>query len=73
MQKGLGERVERVLDEGQWFERGARVEFFESVAHPRRRTLESAALGSYEVLRCEQQRLGDTRWLAITLRPFRFR
>jgi hypothetical protein len=73
MQKVQAEQVERVLDEGQWFERGARVEFFESTAHPQQRTLEPAALGSYEVLTCEQQSMGDTRWLVITLRPFSFR
>jgi hypothetical protein len=73
MQKVQADQVERVLDEGQWFERGARVEFFESTAHPRQRTLEPAALGSYEVLKCERQSLNGTRWLAITLRPFSFR
>jgi hypothetical protein len=65
--------VERVLDEGQWFERGARVEFFESTTHPRQQTLEAAALGSYEVLKCEQQQVDGKRWVAITLRPFSFR
>jgi len=61
--------VERVPDEGQWFERGARVEFFDAARSGRRR-LELAALGSYEVLRCARLEADGTRWLAVTLRPF---
>jgi hypothetical protein len=61
--------VERVPDEGQWFERGTRVDFFE-VARPGYRCLEPAALGSYEVLRCARHETDGTRWLSVTLRPF---
>lgn len=61
--------VERVPDEGQWFERGTRVDFFEA-GRPEHRHLEAAALGSYEVLRCARLEADGTRWLAITLRPF---
>ena len=63
------ELVERVLDEGQWFERGTRVDFFGAERTERRR-LESAVLGSYEVLRCERLEDEGTRWLAVTLWPF---
>jgi hypothetical protein len=61
--------VERVPDEGQWFERGTRVDFFAAERLGRRR-LEAAALGSYEVLRCARLETDGTRWLAVTLRPF---
>jgi hypothetical protein len=68
------ELVERVLDEGQWFERGARVDFFGSspVGRSQRGHLESAALGFYEVLRCARLEADGQRWLAVTLRPFGF-
>lgn len=64
--------VERVPDEGQWFERGSRVDFFEASGadRSRRRHLEPAALGAYEVLRCARQEVNGQRWLAVTLRPF---
>ena len=64
--------VERVPDEGQWFERGTRVDFFFKVARPGHRRLEPAALGSYEVLRCARLEADGRRWLAVTLRPFGF-
>jgi hypothetical protein len=63
------EIVERVPDEGQWFERGARVDFFDG-ARPGRRCLEPAALGAYEVVRCARLSEGGTRWLSVTLAPF---
>ena len=61
--------VERVPDEGQWFERGTRVDFFEG-AHRGQRHLEPAALGSYEVLRCARLEADGARWLRVTIRPF---
>jgi hypothetical protein len=61
--------VERVPDEGQWFERGTRVDFFEA-SRPGHRHLEPAVLGSYEVLRCARLEADGTRWLTVTLRPF---
>jgi hypothetical protein len=66
------ELVERVPDEGQWFERGTRVDFFGTGGPGRRRAghLESAALGAYEVLRCTRLEADGQRWLAVTLRPF---
>ena len=63
------ELVERILDEGQWFERGTRVDFF-GAERPERRRLEAAVLGSYEVLRCARLEDEGKRWLAVTLRPF---
>jgi hypothetical protein len=61
--------VERVPDDGQWFERGTRVDFFETARAGQRR-LEPAALGSYEVLRCARLDVEGRRWLSVTLRPF---
>jgi len=58
--------VERVRDEGQWFDRGIRVEFFQ--ARPSCRELEKAALGSYEVLECARGVDDDGRWLDVRLR-----
>jgi len=63
------ELIERVADEGQWFERGTRVDFFEA-ARPGHRRLEPAALGSYEVLRCARFEADGAHWLSVTLRPF---
>jgi hypothetical protein len=61
-------RVERVADEGEWFDPGTRVEY--AVTSPRRpeRRLEKAVLGTYEVVCCERV-LDDARVLAVTLRP----
>ena len=61
--------VERIPDEGQCFERGTRVAFFEAGRSGRKR-LEAAALGPYEVLQCARLEADGTRWLAVTLRPF---
>ena len=69
MPVGRADLVERVPDEGQWFERGTRVDFFEA-ARPGHRRLELAALGSYEVLRCTRLEADGSRWLNVTLRPF---
>jgi hypothetical protein len=69
MPRVKAEIVERVPDEGQWFERGTRADFFEA-ARPGHRRLEPAALGSYEVLQCARLESDGTRWLDVTLRPF---
>jgi hypothetical protein len=61
--------VERIPDEGQWFERGARADFFE-VARSGNRRLEPATLGSYEVVRCARIQADGMSWLVVTLRPF---
>ena len=59
--------VERLLDAGQWFERGVRVEYFPHERDPRRQALELAALGSYEVVSCARVEAGDRRWLDVRL------
>jgi hypothetical protein len=62
--------VERMLDVGQWFEPGVRAEYFRAEHDPRLRALESAALGSYEVIGCRRVRVDEQRWLDVSLRPF---
>jgi hypothetical protein len=69
MSQVRAELVEHVPDEGQWFERGTRVDFFAAMRTGRRQ-LEPAALGSYEVLRCARLEADGARWLSVTLRPF---
>ena len=63
-----GELVERVTDDGQWFDQGERVEFFARAAGHLRPALEKAALGSYEVLGCSRVQAEGRRWLDISLR-----
>ena len=70
MRSGGRAFIERVPDKGQWFELGARVEFFEARENPLHMVLEPAILGSYEVLKCERLLATGTGWLAVTLRPF---
>jgi hypothetical protein len=70
MQKPPATFIERVLDEGQRFEPGVRVEFFPAEHDPRMQVLERAALGSYEVLGCDRVQAGDHRWLDVRLRRF---
>jgi hypothetical protein len=72
MQPMQGEIVERLPDDGQWFEHGARIDFFADV-RPGQRRLEPAILGAYEVLRCARLEAEGARWLSVTLQPFRFR
>ena len=60
--------VERIVDTGQWFERGVRVEYFPAADNPHAQALELAALGSYEVLGCARVETTDHRWLDIRLR-----
>ena len=59
--------VERVLDEGQWFDQGERVEFFPRAAGRLQPVLEKAVLGSYEVLSCIRVSAGGSRWLDVRL------
>jgi hypothetical protein len=67
MNEPAGVFVERVSDDGQWFDRGERVEFFPRAVGHLRPTLEKAALGSYEVLRCSRVRADGRRWLDVEL------
>lgn len=60
--------TERLIDTGQWFEPGVRAEYFPATHDPRRRTLEKAALGSYEVLGCDRVTVDDRRWIDVRLR-----
>ncbi len=62
--------VERMIDAGQWFERGLRVEYFPAEHDPRKQVLEKAALGSYEVLSCDRVEADNHRWLDVKLRRF---
>ena len=59
--------VERMPDTGQWFEPGARAEYFPMQHDPRRWALEAAALGSYEVLDCHRVAMCHRPWLEVTL------
>ena len=70
MREQHGTFVERLIDAGQWFEQGVRVEYFPAEHDPRKLTLEKAALGSYEVLGCDRVEADDRRWLDIRLRRF---
>jgi hypothetical protein len=65
-----GDRIERVPDEGQWFDEGLRVEYVEPVSERRGRRLEKAVFGAYEVVACTRLHGDDQRLLAVTLRPF---
>jgi hypothetical protein len=59
--------IERVRDEGQWFNRGERVEFFPGTGGRLQPALEKAALGPYEVLGCARVYAEDTHWLDVRL------
>ena len=68
MQEQRGMFTDRVADAGQWFERGVRAEYFPAEHDPRKRVLEKAALGSYEVLGCDRVEADDQVWLDVRLR-----
>ncbi len=65
-ERTANEFVERVSDQGQWFDQGVRVDFFQ--VRPRHRELEKAVLGSYEVLGCERVADVSGHWLNVRLR-----
>ena len=58
--------VERVRDQGEWFDRGLRVELFQ--VRPTHQELENAALGSYEVLECTRVEDSNGCWLDVRVR-----
>jgi hypothetical protein len=60
--------VLRIRDHGEWFEPGMRVDYFYPSAHARRRKLEKAALGSYEVEECKRVETNGRCWLHVKLR-----
>jgi hypothetical protein len=62
-----GELVERLADTGQWFEPGARAEYFPVEHDPRQRILQAAALGSYEVTDCHRVTVDRQPWLDVRL------
>jgi len=66
MDMPAGEFIERVRDQGQWFDPGIRVEFFG--LHPSQRQFEKAALGAYEVLACTRVQDASGAWLDVKLR-----
>ena len=60
--------IERVVDAGQRFEPGVRVDFFPAEHDPRNTVLEPAALGSYEVVGYARVEANERSWLDIRLR-----
>lgn len=67
MSTSADEGVERVRDEGQWFERGVRVDYFRTGSDARELSLEKAALGAYEVLDCKRIMDGGKPWLEVSV------
>jgi hypothetical protein len=62
--------VERVRDEGQWFDPGLRVEVTRPMGGRSTARIESAVFGAYEVLGCAHEEAGDEAYLAVRLRRF---
>ena len=62
--------VERVRDDGQWFDRGLRVEITQSASERAPGRIEKAILGAYEVLDCERADDAGETYLAVRLRRF---
>jgi hypothetical protein len=60
--------IKRVIDAGQRFEPGVRVDFFPAEHDPRESVLEPAALGSYEVVDYARVEANARAWLEIRLR-----
>jgi hypothetical protein len=60
--------VERVSDDGQWFEAGVRVDYFRTAPGSREFNLEQAVLGAYEVLGSKRVEVDGRRWLDVRLR-----
>ena len=68
MQERPATFIERVVDAGQRFEPGVRVELFPADHDPRQAVLEPAALGSYEVVGCVRVEADEGSWLDVRLR-----
>ena len=60
--------IERVVDAGQRFEPGVRVDFFPAEHDPRKSVLELAARGSYEVVGYARVEANARSWLDVRLR-----
>jgi hypothetical protein len=65
--------VERVRDEGQWFDRGLRVEITRPTAARTAGRIEKAVFGSYEVLGCAHEDDHGEAYLSVRLRRFAHR
>jgi hypothetical protein len=62
--------VERVRDDGQWFDRGLRVEITRPASERSPGRIQKAVLGAYEVLDCEHEDAGGQACLVVRLRRF---
>jgi hypothetical protein len=65
--------VERVRDEGQWFDRGLRVELTRPTVARSAGRIEKAVFGAYEVLGCAQEEADGEAYLTVRLRRFAHR
>jgi len=62
--------VERVRDDGQWFDRGLRVEITQPMSERSPGRIEKAVFGAYEVLDCAHEDDDGQTYLAVRLRQF---
>ena len=70
MNAGRDDFVERVRDDGQWFDRGLRVEVTRPTSGRVQGRIEKAVFGAYEVLGCAQEDDDGEAYLAVRLRRF---
>jgi hypothetical protein len=70
MSAGRDDFVERVQDDGQWFDRGLRVEVARPGIGRAPGRIEKAVFGAYEVLGCTREEDDGEAYLAVRLRRF---
>jgi len=70
MAKTEPEIVVHVVDHGQWFEQGLRVEYTRPSSEHADGSLINATLGTYEVLGCTREQANGQSWLTVRLRRF---
>jgi len=70
MAKTEPEIVVHVVDHGQWFEQGLRVEYTRPSSEHADGSLINATLGTYEVLACSREQRDGHVWLTVSLRRF---
>jgi len=70
MSEQRGVFVERVRDEGQWFDPGLRVEVTGAVTGRSTARIEKAVFGAYEVLDCTHTKDDGEAYLAVKLQRF---
>ena len=70
MDAGRDDFVERVRDDGQWFDRGLRVEVTRPATGRAPGRIEKAVLGAYEVPGCTREEDDGQAYLAVGLRRF---